>query len=109
MIYMYKMAVIGDRDSVLGFAAIGLEVYSDTSHAAVARRIHALADEDCAIIFITEPVAMEVQDIIDQYKTCPFPAIIPIPNNAGSSGLGLAAIRSNTEKAIGSDIIFNAQ
>lgn len=106
MISMYKMAVIGDKDSILGFKAIGLEVYPVTHASKASQLIHRLAREECAVIFITEPVAEYAKEAIARYATSPFPAIIPIPNNAGTTGLGMQAIHANVEKAIGSDIIF---
>ncbi len=106
---MYKIGVIGDRDSVLGFKALGLNVFFEQQPDRASKLIHQLARDDYAIIFITEPVAMGAQEAIARYKTSPFPAIIPIPNNRGSLGLGLAGVKANVEKAIGSDIIFNNQ
>ena len=36
-----------------------------------------------------------------------YPAIIPIPDNQGSEGIGLQALKQNVEKAVGVDILFN--
>ena len=47
---MSKIAVLGDRDSVLGFRALGLEVvFADERDAAV-HELHRLAREEYAII-----------------------------------------------------------
>lgn len=106
---MYKMAVIGDKDSILGFKAIGLEVFPVVKPEDANFVINRLAKEDYAVIFITEPVAERVQEAISKYKTAPFPAIIPIPTGAGTTGLGMQGVRDNVEKAIGADIIFGGQ
>ena len=46
---MYKIAVVGDRDSVLGFKALGLEVCPAQSADEAREIIHRLAKENCAI------------------------------------------------------------
>ena len=103
---MSKIAVIGDKDSIMGFKAIGLSVYPVTEPEKAAGVIHRLAKESCSVILITEQIAMVVEETIERYKTSPYPAIIPIPNNAGTTGFGLKGVRDNVEKAIGADIIF---
>jgi len=102
---MYKIGVIGDKDSVMGFKALGLDVFY-TSDEDVSKTVNRLAAKDYAIVFITEDAALQATETIDKFKTSPFPAIISIPNNAGSKGLGMKGIRANVEKAIGADILF---
>ena len=54
---MYKIAVLGDAQSVQGFAALGLQV-CPAENAEQARPIlHRLAKEDTAIIYVTEQLA----------------------------------------------------
>jgi len=102
---MYKIGVIGDKDSVMGFKALGLDVFY-TSDEDVGKLINTLAAKKYAIVFITEDAVMAAEETVAKYKTSPFPAIIPIPNNQGSTGLGMRGIRANVEKAIGADILF---
>jgi len=102
---MAKIGVIGDADSVMGFKALGIDTYSVTAEEAP-RMIHKLAKEKYAVIFITEKTARLAAEAIGRYKSSPYPAIIPIPGNYGSTGLGMAALKSNVEKAIGVDILF---
>jgi len=102
---MYKIGVIGDKDSVMGFKALGLDVFY-TSDEDVGKLVNTLAARKYAIIFMTEDAVLEASETVDKYKTMPFPAIIPIPNNQGSTGLGMKNIRANVEKAIGADILF---
>jgi V/A-type H+-transporting ATPase subunit F len=103
---MSKIAVIGDKDSILGFKAIGLSVYPVNEPEQAVGVIHRLVKESYSVIFITEQIAERVSETLERYKTSPFPAIIPIPNNAGTTGFGLRGVRANVEKAIGADILF---
>ena len=73
---------------------------------AVTRSIDRLAREGAAVIYITEQSAEMIPDTIRRYLTQPFPAIIPIPNREGTTGLGMAGIKRNVDKAIGVDILF---
>ena len=102
---MNKIGVIGDSDSILGFKSLGIDVYPATG-GEVMKMINRLAVDGYAIIFITEQAAETAAETIDRYKTSPFPAIIPIPGNMGTTGVGMKAIHDNVEKAIGADILF---
>lgn len=105
-----KIAVIGDKDSVLGFKSLDLDVfYSNSAKESVSEIIQRLADEKYSVIFITEQAAKDNMTTIDKYKAMPFPAITLIPSNKGSLGIGLATIRENVEKAIGADIFFGKE
>ncbi|MGB4480999.1 MAG: V-type ATP synthase subunit F [Caldicoprobacterales bacterium] len=104
--YMYKIGVVGDRDSILGFKALGLSVFPVTQPEQASRLINRLAKENFAVIFLTEQVAREIKETVDRYKSVPFPAIILIPSNQGSTGLGIQEIKKSVEKALGADILF---
>lgn len=103
---MYKAAVIGDRDSILGFKALGIDVF-DSAKVKPSEVIKELADDNYAVVFITEDILYKAEDAMDKYADTPLPAIIPIPSNKGSKGLGMENIKKAAEKAIGADILFN--
>jgi len=104
---MYKIAVIGDRDSALGFKALGLEtVFADSGEEAKFA-IQRLAAENCAVIYLTEQLAQEIPDVIDRYSNVSRPAIILIPGKTGSLGIGIEMVNKTVEKAVGSNILKN--
>ena len=100
-----KIAVIGDPSSVI-FKAVGFDVFYEEEQEQIERRIHHLADEGYAVIYITETAAQKAQAVIAEYATATFPAIIPIPAGNRSLGLGMKRVRENVEKAVGADILF---
>lgn len=102
---MYKIAVMGDRDSVLGFRALGLEVYPVEEAASARRTLHRLAKGDYAVIYVTEQLSAMISADIDRYKDSVTPAIILIPGKSGSMGLGTAGLQSAVERAVGADIL----
>ncbi|MGN1047683.1 MAG: V-type ATP synthase subunit F [Eubacteriales bacterium] len=105
---MYKIAVIGDRDSVLGFMALGFTVF-DVSDAEEAKKAlsEAAHGGEFAVIFITEKLASALEEELARYKDMPLPAIVSIPDKDGSTGYGMSAIRSAALRAVGADILFD--
>ena len=106
MIKTGKLAVIGDRDSVLAFKAIGADVYSAKNGFEAGDILKELSKGDTAVIFITEQLAAELEETLKKLKTRPYPAVIPIPSAAGSNGFGLSGVKKDVEKAVGVDILF---
>ncbi|MPM85162.1 V-type sodium ATPase subunit G [bioreactor metagenome] len=86
--------------------AVGLQVFDETDPEKVSFLIHRLAREEYKVIFLTEPLFTACQEAVNQYKSETFPAIIPIPDSHGASGVAMANIKANVEKAIGADILF---
>ncbi len=103
---MYKIAVIGDRESVLGFKAVGLDVFSTDEPEEAKKILRKIAKENFAIIYITENLYGEMIDEADEYTDLRTPAIIPIPGKDGSLGIGMTSVKKSVERAVGSDILF---
>lgn len=101
------VAMIGDRDSVLLAKAAGIAVFDETDEDKASKLIHRLAREGVKVIFLTEPLYEGCGEAVSKYKSETFPAIIPIPDSHGSSGVAMAQIKANVEKAIGADILFS--
>ncbi len=106
--YDGKMAVVGDKDLILAFKAIGLDVFCCQNLEETEKTIKQLA-KDYAVIFITEDLALQADSLLAKYKTKAYPAIIPIPSSSGSNGYGMQGIKNDVEKAIGADILFNKE
>ena len=104
---MAKIGVIGAKDSVLLFKAVGLDVFFEDEGERANRTLHRLAREGYAAVFVTEKLFSACAETIEEFKGQPYPAIIPIPDNQGSRGLGEKMLRQNVEKAVGMDILSN--
>ncbi len=101
----YRIAVVGDWDSVMGFRALGLDAYPVTDAEEAKEKVRELARTDCAVIYLTEQLAKDMDDVIARYKDELRPAIILIPGRAGSLGIGKANIQRAIERAVGADIL----
>lgn len=114
--YQYQMAIIGPRETILGFKALGIEpVYANEPKVALEllfnlkkERIEFEGDlkHKYAIIFLMEEMAKVITD--DDYKKLSsdaLPAIIPLPSHLGTTGYGLKKLKTIVEKAVGMDIL----
>ena len=107
MIALYKIGVIGKRDAVLGFLAVGFSVHEAENEQEAAKKLHAMARSgEYGIIFITENYAMLLEEELARYRDLPTPAIVSIPGQEGSTGYGMNNLRRAVERAVGADILF---
>ena len=107
---MYKIAVIGGNDSVIGFKALGLTTFPVDSPESAKKALRAATKvqengDEYAIIYVEETVAQYMLEEISRFQEKPSPAIILIPGRDGPIGLGLSALKEAVEKAVGSDIL----
>ncbi len=104
---MYKIGVIGGRDTVIGFKALGLDTYPVESVDEAKRVFRRITDgeSEYAIIYVEENLAEGLNHDIDKFKDSPTPAIILIPGRDGSMGLGQSALRAAVERAVGTNIL----
>lgn len=101
----YKIAVLGDQDSVLGFKALGLDVFPAETVEEARQTLHRLARESYAIIYLTEQLAQSMATELAYYKDELTPAIILIPGKGGSLGIGMENVKKSVERAVGADIL----
>lgn len=102
---MYKIAVLGEKDSVLGFQALGLDVFPAGDVEEAKTILHKLAKGGYAIVYLTEQYAAQMEAEIARYQDELTPAIILIPGKEGSLGIGMAKVKSAVERAVGADIL----
>ncbi len=105
---MYKIAVVGDKESILGFSAIGMDIYSAYEEQEIKKLIPKLIEENYAIIYITENVSIKAKKYLEKLQTNKIPAIITIPGNTGSTQYGEKRIKDMVQKAVGIEINFKS-
>jgi len=102
---MHKIAVVGDADSILCFKAVGIESVAVADAAEAKAQLHRMAEDDYAVIYLTEQFAEPLNHELSVYAEQPTPAIILIPGEGGSLGIGLANVKDAVERAVGADIL----
>ncbi|EHL14585.1 hypothetical protein HMPREF9630_01034 [Peptoanaerobacter stomatis] len=103
---MYKIAVMGDMESVQGFATLGLDTYAVESDEQAIEVFKKLTGDNYGVIYLTEALQEKLEKYIDNYANVYLPAIIPIPGITGNTGKGILNVKKSVERAVGSDIIF---
>ena len=103
---MYKIGVIGDRESILGFKAVGLTVFPTDDPEEAKKLMKKMAKEDFAIIYVTEQLYQYMLEEVDAYTDSRLPAVIPIPGKDGTLGIGMTSVKKSVERAVGAAILF---
>ena len=102
---MYKIGVIGDRDSIIGFRALSMTVLEAIDAADALRHLKNLVQENFAVIFITEALAEGNQEYLKSLRSLRLPAIIPIPSLLGTTGLGMRQVHESVRRAVGINLL----
>ena len=106
---MYKIAVIGGPDTVIGFKALGLDTFPvrepDEARKIFRSITKADQEDEYAIVYLEENLAEALKADIDRFKDSPSPAVILIPGKDGSLGLGQSALQAAVERAVGANIL----
>ena len=101
---MYKVAVIGDRDSVAAFSALGFDIFEVTDGKTASKTLRELSS-DYGIIYITEKLAALCEKEIEKMKDFITPAVILIPGTSGNTGKGIESLNQSVERAVGKNIL----
>ena len=103
-----KIAVIGDSESIKGFAAIGFDIIECEKPEKAGALLRNTAETELySIIYMTEETFSASERERKKYEEKSLPAIIPIPGLKGNNGIGKQRLSDFVERAVGSDIIFN--
>ncbi len=112
---MYRIAVIGQRQDILGFSALGFKLLEagnvDEARDALKKATKGVGtgtgstDGGYAVIFITEAYASDLAEEISHFDDLPTPAILPIPSAAKDGGFGIRALHERVKRAVGSDVL----
>ena len=103
-----RVAILGDSESIKGFAAVGVDVFPcerGEEGAATFRRV--AEGGEYAVLLMTEDLFEALEKERNRLAGALLPAIVPLPGVTSDKGVGVARLRSFVEKAVGSDIIFN--
>ncbi len=106
---MYRIGVLGDRDSIYGFSALGLDVFAVEDAAEAVKTFRQLTEDDYAVLYVTESLEKALEQELARCAKNVLPAVILIPGVSGNTGAGLKSVRKYVEQAVGSDIIFGPE
>jgi len=106
---MHKVAMVGDRVSVQGFKALGLDVFP-LDDINTARQVwNRINLKDYGLIIVTESVFERVKDLAEGLKEGLKPIVLVVPSTTGAVGVIEKEMRNMMKKAIGTDIMKGRQ
>ena len=101
-------AIIGYGSGIVAFKAAGVDAYT-AENSAEAREILRKLAKSHKVIFITDDLAAELNDLVVRMNERPYPIIVPIPSERGSSGYAIERMKDQMERALGVDILFSRE
>lgn len=85
---MYRIAVIGDRDSIYGFAALGLDIYPVEYGQDASEQLKTLCNGEYAVIYITEALLKDYDKELLRYREQQVPGHHPDSGHHGKQRHG---------------------
>lgn len=106
---MSRVAVLGEREAVLGFRPSGAVVFlADTTERA-RTALEEILREDYAILLITEKAASALSAELGPLYERPKPVVTLLPDPRRRRGMGMEILRRRVERAVGANILFNGE
>lgn len=81
-----KIAVIGERESIIPLKALGVEIFPIEKIEEAKKVILDLEIKGYGIVFVTEDLASCLEEVFEEFREKPFPLLVPIPTSHGSTG-----------------------
>jgi V/A-type H+-transporting ATPase subunit F len=104
---MYKIAVLGEKEVIKGFIALGLDVLACQPGEETVRTLRSIAArEEYAVVYVTEScyASLDAEER-ERYTNVLIPAVIPIPGPGAGAGVGHALLDDMVLKAIGAKLV----
>lgn len=103
---MSKAIALGEKHLILGFKGVGFEIVPVEESSRLMSALIALSrDPEIGIVLITESMAGENPQAIQEFRQRSSAILTLIPTHEGSRHTSFHEIRKSVEKAIGVDIL----
>jgi len=102
---MSEIAMIGDRDSILGFKALGVTIFPVNNKDESAEALREVVKQEYKVAFVTEQMALSPEEISVIIGDRTFPVVTMIPSNRGSTGFARQRLQMLVRRAAGADIL----
>src|SRR4030043_1696794 len=104
-----KVASIGEKDIITIFKSAGVDIFpvkGDKEKISEAEdRLRQLVSEGYGIIFMTETIALKLDDLLKEYVNETVPSIVVIPGLGERNDYAVNNLRRAIIKAVGADIM----
>ena len=104
-----RIAAFGESDIMLIFKAAGIDVFPVTADieeiSEAEKKLRQLIGEGYGIIFMTETIAVKLDQIIKGYSNKLLPSIVVIPGLGERNNYAIRNLRRAIIKAVGADVM----
>ncbi len=104
-----EIGAIGNREAILCLQAVGVTIFPSKSRHEAQKAFRFMVKNRYAIILVTEPIAELIKDEIEATQAETLPAVVVIPDNTGSKGVGVQHIEDAVIKAVGANIFSESE
>ncbi len=106
---MSRVAVLGERDAVLGFKSSGAVVFVADSAGEARKALGRVLSGDYAVLLVTESAAGILSAELNPLYERPKPVVTILPDARKPKGLGMELLRKRVERAVGANILFKGE
>jgi V/A-type H+/Na+-transporting ATPase subunit F len=103
-----KIAILGSKDMVMLFKAVGCDVFSPVGKDKIRASFSKLIS-NYKIILIQTNYAKLCEDLIEQTKTTAYPIVLVVPNKNEENTYALDKIVTDMERSIGAKIVLEEE
>lgn len=103
---MPKGIALGQRHHILGFKGVGFEIVAIENSDELEHKLIVLAsDPEVALVLLTEDMAVEAPEAIENFRLRSSAILTVIPTHEGSMNVSFQEIRRSVERSLGVDIL----
>ena len=106
---MSKVAVLGQRDAVLGFKASGAVAFSADDVHEAREKLGKILEGDFAVLLVTEEIAGMLKEELQPLYEKPKPVVTILPDARRPRGLGMELLKKRVERAVGANILLKGE
>ncbi len=104
-----KIAVLGDTDFVMPFAALGVDTYAvGGTDEQITEAATKIIGEKYALVVVAENIAPAAEEVFSDYQDAPTPCIVVVPFTIESEGFATQALGQVLKMATGINILQNS-
>lgn len=101
---MPSAAIIGDKESLAGFTALGVDGYPAHTRAETETALEKAQRAGCALILLTEAAALHVRARIEALRQKEGPPVLILPGETGNTGQAEREIEAAIRQAAGAGL-----
>jgi len=103
---MSKAYIVGEKPLILGFKGVGFDIIHAADGDSLTRALgQLLRDRDASIVLITESLAAENPEALNNFRANSAAIVTTIPTHKGSTHIGFSEMRHMVEYSIGVDML----